>query len=194
MCPYSYQHFAMSNITKVEPQKDDYNTPIRYYATDELHSNIRQSSRWKLFLLQSFWKVQVIQSSSVLNRTYYPTPPKTTVNMQLLKVSQTFTNNQQQSINLNNRRDIFVSVAITPLTNERCMDIIYNIKRIFILTRATKFHIFPQNSWLPLWNMDMAFEIHEEYDVVRAVIRVRPLKVHTGEWLQQVPLGAADIA
>lgn len=44
MCPYSYQHFAMSNITKVEPQKDDYNTPIRYYATDELHSNIRQSS------------------------------------------------------------------------------------------------------------------------------------------------------
>lgn len=40
----------------------------------------------------------------------------------------------------------------------------------------------------------MVFEIHEEYDVVRAVIRVRLLKVYTGEWLQQVPLGAADIA
>lgn len=34
----------MSNITKVEVQYHDYNTSIRYYVTDELHSHIRQAA------------------------------------------------------------------------------------------------------------------------------------------------------
>lgn len=34
----------------------------------------------------------------------------------------------------------------------------------------------------------------EQYDIVRAVIRAGLLKVCTGERLQQVPLGVADVA
>lgn len=39
--------------------------------------------------------------------------------------------------------------------------------------------------------MDVQFE---QYDSVRAVIRAGLLKVCTGERLQQVPLGVADVA
>lgn len=40
----SRQHFALSNISKAESQKDDKDTAIRYYVTRELPSNFRQNS------------------------------------------------------------------------------------------------------------------------------------------------------
>lgn len=50
----SHQHFALSNISKADSQKDDKDTAIRYYVTTcELPSNFRQNSKRIQILLQS---------------------------------------------------------------------------------------------------------------------------------------------
>lgn len=51
--PRSRQHFALSNISKAESQKDDKDTAIHYYVTRELPSNFRQNSKCVQILLQS---------------------------------------------------------------------------------------------------------------------------------------------
>lgn len=40
----SRQHFALSNISKAESQKDDKDAAIHYYVTRELPSNFGQNS------------------------------------------------------------------------------------------------------------------------------------------------------